>query len=281
MTCWKNFLALIRTLIQLIYGQTTVWFTYVNSDMTFSSNVGAQALIECTSLTKNFGKFTAVDQVSFVVSDGEVFGLLGPNGAGKTTTMRLLSTVLKPTSGTATVAGFDLMREPQKVRASIGVLPEDSGLYDRLTPREHLLYYGKLHGMPADLLRKRTDELLGIMELGDRANTKVGDFSKGMKQKVALLRAFVHNPPVLLLDEPTAGLDVMSARSIHAFVDRFRKEGKAILISTHNMTEAQKLCDRVAIIDHGRIVGVGTVAELEKKTSQKDLESVFVQLVTE
>jgi len=232
-------------------------------------------------LTKRFGGFTAVDQVSFEVGNGEVFGLLGPNGAGKTTTMRLLSTLLKPTSGTATVAGYDLLREPQKVRASIGVLPEDTGLYDRLTPREHLQYYGKLHGMPKDVLRKRSDELLDIMELRERSDTKVGDFSKGMKQKVALLRAFIHDPPVLLLDEPTAGLDVMSARSIQAFVERFRKEGKAIMISTHNMTEAQKLCDRVAIIDHARIVAAGTVAELQQKTSQKDLESIFVQLVAD
>lgn len=238
-------------------------------------------MIQCESLTKKFGKFTAVDHVSFEVGNGEVFGLLGPNGAGKTTTMRLLSTLLKPTSGTATVAGHDLLREPQKVRASIGVLPEDTGLYDRLTPREHLLYYGRLHRMPEDVLRKRGDELLDIMELKDRANTKVGDFSKGMKQKVALLRAFIHDPPVLLLDEPTAGLDVMSARSIQGFVERFRKEGKAIMISTHNMTEAQKLCDRVAIIDHAKIVAAGTVAELQKRTSQKDLESIFVQLVTE
>ena len=238
-------------------------------------------MIQCESLTKRFGEFTAVDHVSFEVGNGEVFGLLGPNGAGKTTTMRLLSTLLKPTSGTATVAGHDLLREPQKVRASIGVLPEDTGLYDRLTPREHLLYYGRLHRMPEDVLRKRGDELLDIMELRDRANTKVGDFSKGMKQKVALLRAFIHDPPVLLLDEPTAGLDVMSARSIQGFVERFRKEGKAIMISTHNMTEAQKLCDRVAIIDHARIVAAGTVAELQKRTSQKDLESIFVQLVTE
>lgn len=243
--------------------------------------VGWPALIQCTSLTKKFGAFTAVDEVTFEVANGEVFGLLGPNGAGKTTTMRLLSTLLKPTSGTATVAGYDLLREPQKVRASIGVLPEETVLYDRLTPREHLRYYGKLHGMPEDLLRKRSEELLDTMELEDRANTKVGDFSKGMRQKVALLRAFVHDPPVLLLDEPTAGLDVMSARSIHSFVERFRKEGKAIMISTHNMTEAQKLCDRIAIIDHARIVAGGTVTELQRRTSQKDLESIFVQLVTD
>jgi sodium transport system ATP-binding protein len=245
------------------------------------SKGGVPPLIQCTSLTKKFGEFTAVDQVTFEVSNGEVFGLLGPNGAGKTTTLRLLSTLLKPTSGTAYVAGYDVLREPQKVRGSIGVLPEDSGLYDRLTPREHLLYYGRLHGIPEEILRKRSEELLDIMDLKDRANTKVGDFSKGMKQKVALLRAFIHDPPVLLLDEPTAGLDVMSARSIHGFVDRFRKEGKAIMISTHNMTEAQKLCDRIAIIDHARIVAAGTVAELQKKTSQRDLEGIFVQLVTD
>ena len=232
-------------------------------------------------MTKRFGGFTAVDQVSFKVGNGEVFGLLGPNGAGKTTTMRLLSTVLRPTSGTASVAGYDLLREPQKVRASIGVLPEDTGLYDRLTAKEHLLYYGRLHGMPEDSLMKRSDELLEIMELTDRANTKVGDFSKGMKQKVALLRAFIHDPPVMLLDEPTAGLDVMSARSIHGFVERFRSQGKTIMISTHNMTEAQKICNRIAIIDHARVVASGTVEELQAKTSQRDLENIFVQLVTD
>jgi ABC-type multidrug transport system ATPase subunit len=243
--------------------------------------MSGSVVIRCEALTKRFGAFTAVDRVSFEVDKGGVFGLLGPNGAGKTTTLRLLSTLLRPTSGTANIAGYDLLREPQRVRESIGVLPEDAGLYDRLTPREHLLYYGRLHGMPKDRLERRIDELLEIMELADRANTKVGEFSKGMKQKVALLRAFVHDPPVLLLDEPTAGLDVMSSRSIHALVERFRKEGRAIMVSTHNMAEAQKLCRRVGIIDHGRIVGIGTVEELEALTHQKDLESVFVQLVTD
>lgn len=249
--------------------------------ITPNSSASVGTLIQCESLTKKFGDFTAVEEVSFQVADGEVFGLLGPNGAGKTTTMRLLSTVLKPTSGTAKIAGHDLTQEPQKVRASIGVLPEDAGLYDRLTPKEHLLYYGRLHGIRKDTLTKRSDELLEAMELSDRANAKVGDFSKGMKQKLALLRAFIHDPPVLLLDEPTAGLDVMSARSIHGFVERFRREGKTIMISTHNMTEAQKLCSRIAIIDHARIIAIGSVEELQEKTSQKDLESIFVQLVTE
>lgn len=239
------------------------------------------ALIRCEALTKKFGEFTAVDQVSFEVGKGEVFGLLGPNGAGKTTTLRLLSTLLRPTGGTATIAGDDLLKEPRKVRASIGVLPEEAGLYDRLTPREHLLYYGRLHGMSNDRLVERADELLKIMELADRANSKVGEFSKGMKQKVALLRAFIHDPPVLMLDEPTAGLDVMSSRSIHALIERYQREGRGIIVSTHNMTEAQRLCGKVGIIDHGKIVGIGTVEQLEALTCQKDLESVFVQLVTE
>ena len=236
-------------------------------------------MIRCEELTKKFGEFVAVDKVSFEVGKGEIFGMLGPNGAGKTTTLRLLSTVLRPTAGTATVAGYDLLKDSRMVRASIGVLPEDTGLYDRLTPKEHLQYYGRLHGMPNDLLSKRSHELLATMGLDERADTKVGAFSKGMKQKVALLRAFIHDPPVLLLDEPTAGLDVMSARSIHESVERFRAKGKAIMISTHNMTEAQKLSNRVAIIDHGRIAAIGTVEELQSRTHQTDLESIFVQLV--
>ncbi len=238
------------------------------------------ALIHCKSLTKIFGVHTVVDNASFEVDSKEVFGLLGPNGAGKTTTMRLLSTLLRPTSGTASIAGYDLLEQPQRIRSSIGVLPEDTGLYDRLTPKEHLLYHGRLHGLPDSILRKRSDELLDIMDLADRANTRVGDFSKGMKKKVALLRAFIHDPPVLLLDEPTTGLDVMSARSIHGFVERLRREGKAIMISTHNMTEAEELCSRVGVIDHGKIIAIGTVEELQTKTSKKDLESIFVQLVT-
>jgi sodium transport system ATP-binding protein len=242
--------------------------------------MGVLTLIHCKSLTKTFGRHTVVDHVSFDVDTKEVFGLLGPNGAGKTTTMRLLSTILRPTSGTATIANYDLLKQPQKIRSSIGVLPEDTGLYDRLTPKEHLLYCGRLHGIPEDILRKRVDELLGIMDLADRANSRVGDFSKGMKKKVALLRAFVHDPPVLLLDEPTTGLDLMSTRSIHEFIGRLRSEGKAFVISTHNMTEAQKLCSRMAVIDHGKIIAIGTVEELQTKTSERDLESIFIQLVT-
>jgi sodium transport system ATP-binding protein len=237
--------------------------------------------IRAQGLTKRFGKLLAVDHIDFSVSRGEIFGLLGPNGAGKTTTLRMLCTLLKPTDGTAVINGFDVRKQSLDVRRSIGVLPEDAGLYDRLSPTEHMLYYGRLHGMSDGDIMKRADGLLRRVELADRANEKVGAFSKGMKQKVALLRAFIHNPPVLLLDEPTAGLDVASARSIRDYMLSEKKEGKAVVLSTHNMTEAQKLCDRLAIINHGRIVALGTVEELTAKTAQTDLEEIFVQLVTE
>jgi sodium transport system ATP-binding protein len=232
-------------------------------------------------LTKQFGKLLAVDHVDFEVDRGEVFGLLGPNGAGKTTTLRMLCTLLRPTEGTAIVNGYDIRKEPLKVRKSLGVLPEEAGLYDRLTPIEHMLYYGRLHGMAENVIRKRSEGLLSRMELLERANGKISSFSKGMRQKVALMRAFLHNPPILLLDEPTAGLDVASARSIRDYVVSERKEGKSVVLSTHNMTEAQKLCDRVAIMNRGKIAAIGTVEELTIKTAQTDLEDIFLQLTRE
>lgn len=232
-------------------------------------------------LSKQFGRLLAVDHISFSVARGEVFGLLGPNGAGKTTTLRMLCTLLKPTDGTAIVNGFDIRKRPLDVRKSIGVLPEEAGLYDRLSAIEHMLYYGRLHGISDDVIKKRSEDLLNRVELGDRATEKVGTFSKGMKQKVALLRAFIHDPPVLLLDEPTAGLDVASARSIRDYIVSEKREGKSVVLSTHNMTEAQKLCDRVAIINRGKIAGLGTLDELTARTAQTDLEEIFLQLTKE
>jgi len=244
--------------------------------VTLSSNS-----IVVEGLTKVFGKLVAVDHVGFSTRGGEIFGLLGPNGAGKTTTIRMLCTVLSPTEGTARVAGYDIRAQPQKVRERIGVLPEDTGLYDRLTPRDHLAYYGRLHDMPEDLIASRTDLLLERVGLRDRENDKVGGFSKGMRQKLAVIRAFIHDPPVLLLDEPTSGLDVMSAREIREYILSLKTEGKSILLSTHNMTEAEKLCDRISIIDHGRIDATGTLEELRKQTERKTLEDIFVRLVTD
>jgi len=220
-----------------------------------------------------------VDHIAFEVSERIVFGLLGPNGAGKTTTLRMLSTVLKPTEGKATVLGYDILEKPLRIRESIGVLPEDTGLYDRLTPVETLIFYGKLHGMDRSEIMGRIDELLSMMGLEAKRNDKIGTFSKGMKQKVALMRAILHRPDLLFLDEPTAGLDVMSARDIRDFIARQAAAGKTVVISTHNMWEAQKLCQEVGVINKGKMVSAGTIKDLERLTHEETLEDIFVHLI--
>lgn len=220
-----------------------------------------------------------MDHIAFEVSERIVFGLLGPNGAGKTTTLRMLSTVLKPTEGKATVLGYDILEKPLRIRESIGVLPEDTGLYDRLTPVETLIFYGKLHGMDRSEIMGRIDELLSMMGLEAKRNDKIGTFSKGMKQKVALMRAILHRPDLLFLDEPTAGLDVMSARDIRDFIARQAAAGKTVVISTHNMWEAQKLCQEVGVINKGKMVSAGTIKDLERLTHEETLEDIFVHLI--
>lgn len=235
--------------------------------------------ISVKGLTKVFEKTIVVDHITFEVPKGIVFGLLGPNGAGKTTTLRMLSTVLKPTEGTATILGHDILEEPLLIREKIGVLPEDTGLYDRLTPVETLIFYGKLHRMERGKLVERVDELLSMLDLESNGNSKVGRFSKGMKQKVALARAILHEPDLLFLDEPTVGLDVMSARDIRDFIGRQAAAGKTVVISTHNMWEAQKLCREIGIINRGRMVSVGTIEDLERLTHEKELEDIFVHMI--
>jgi sodium transport system ATP-binding protein len=236
-------------------------------------------MIEVENLAKHFGAVKAVDGVSFSARDGEVLGLLGPNGAGKTTTMRLLATVLRPTSGTARVDGHDLLREPEAVRAAVGILPENWGLYGRLTPREHLRYFGRLYRQDGARLDRRIAELIGALDMGEYADRRCDPFSKGMKQKVALARALIHNPKTMLLDEPTSGLDVMSARGVRDLIRRFRDEGRCVLLSTHLLAEAERLCDRIAVIQRGRIIALGTPDELRRQTGQATLEEAFVQLV--
>lgn len=236
-------------------------------------------MIEVDNLAKHFGAVRAVNGVSFEARDGEVMGLLGPNGAGKTTTLRMLATVLRPTSGRAVVDGHDLLRAPEKVRAAIGVLPENWGLYGRLTAREHLRYFGRLYGMDEAPLERRITELIALLEMGEYADRRCDPFSKGMKQKVALGRALIHNPKTMLLDEPTAGLDVMSARGIRDLIARFRDENRCVLFSTHLLGEAERLCDRVAIIHRGQIIAIGTPKDLLRQTGQATLEEAFVQLV--
>ena len=238
-------------------------------------------MIEAQGLTKRFRKLVAVDSVSFTCYDGEVFGLLGPNGAGKTTLLRLLATVLEPSAGTALVDGLDVHKEGVRVRARIGLLVETAGLYARFTPREHLRFYGRLHGLDGLRLERRVDTVLEMLEMTDFADRRAEGFSAGMRRRAILGQALIHTPPNVVLDEPTAGLDVMSTRNVRALVARFRDEGRCVLISTHLMSEAQRLCDRVAIIHRGRLQAVGTPASLIAQTGAPDLEEAFVRLVGE
>jgi sodium transport system ATP-binding protein len=230
-------------------------------------------------LSKRFNGKLVVDGVSLEIPRGLVYGLLGPNGAGKTTIVRMLSTLVKPTSGTARVNGHDILSEPGKVRGSLGVLPEDTGLYDRLTARETLEFYGGVQGLSGRTLDGRIEELLRMFELYERVDDRVGKYSRGMRQKLALARALIHDPPVLLLDEPTLGLDVMSTRAIRDYIRNVAREGKTVLLTSNNMYEAQLLCSQVTILNVGKVRASGTVEELESMSKGKGLEEVFVNLV--
>jgi len=236
-------------------------------------------MIEVLNLVKHYGPVRAVDGISFVCPNGQVTGLLGPNGAGKTTTLRVIATVLRPTAGTARVDGHDVTRNGREARALLGVLPETVGIYHRLTPREQLRYFGRLYGLKGEELKRRIETLIELLEMGDFADRRAGEFSKGMRQKLALARALIHNPPNLLLDEPTAGLDVMSARKVREMIGRFKQEGRCVLLSTHVMSEAERLCDRIVIIHKGKILIQGTPDELRAQTGEEDLEEAFIKLV--
>lgn len=237
-------------------------------------------MLELKNLTKKFGEITAVNDVSFSVGKGEVFGLLGENGAGKTTALRLLATMLKPTSGTAVMGDFDLIRDPEKVRGSIGILfGGESGLYDRLTAAENIAYFGELNNMGKSTLSERIKYLTEVFDMDEYINRKAGKFSKGMKQKVAFARAIVHNPEIMLFDEPTSGLDVSAIRNVHEFICKCRDEGKTIILSSHTMSEVEKLCDRIGIIHKGTLVDTGTISDLIEKYNGNTLEDVFMGLI--
>ncbi len=236
-------------------------------------------MVEAHDLAKIFRtrkrEVRAVDGLSFSCQGGEIFGLLGPNGAGKTTTLRMLATILTPTAGSATIAGFDTRTAPDKVREQIGFLATETGLYDRFTARETIRFFGRINRLSDGAIEKRTDEIFSLLELTALADRRVGTFSTGEKQKLSLARSIIHDPPVLIFDEPTFGLDVMAARAVVESIRLFRGQGRTILISTHIMRVAEKLCDRIGILYGGKMRAVGTLEELKDNYHAADLEEVF------
>lgn len=241
-------------------------------------------MIRVQELVKEFddarhGMFRAVDHVSFEVRPGEIFGLLGPNGAGKTTCLRILSTVLRPTSGLAEVDGLNVVRDPEGVRARIGFMSCNTGIYDRMTAWEMVEYYGRLYGIPEERLRGRITEIFDVLQMHDIRDRLGSKMSTGMKQKVSIARTIVHDPPVIIFDEPTSGLDVLVARNVLQAVAALRDQGKCIIFSTHIMREVEKLCNRIAVIHRGRILATGTLPELADQYAQPDVEELFFDLI--
>ena len=222
-------------------------------------------MIEAVNLTKEFGEFTAVRDVSLNVPEGEVLALLGPNGAGKTTTVRMLGAILKPTRGSARIAGHDTVTEAKAVRRLIGLLTEFPGLYLRMKGLAYLSFFGELQGMPGPIIRQRSEELLQRFELWDARDKHVGTYSKGMKQKLTLVRAMLHDPLVLFLDEPTSAMDPHSAKLVRDSITGLRRDKRTIVLCTHNLAEAEQLADRIAIVRRGQIIAQGTPAELKQR----------------
>ncbi len=236
-------------------------------------------MIQVQALSKAFGSIKAVHNVSFCAPDGQITGLLGPNGAGKSTTLRMLYTLLKPDSGAAQIDGFDITRDRREVQRRIGVLADARGLYPRLTSRENIRYYGRLHGLEGEALERQIDHLLDMLDMRAIADRPTEGFSTGERLKVAIARALVHNPHNILLDEPTNGLDVMSTRAMRQFIQRLREDGKCVLFTSHIMQEVAALCDQIVIISRGQVVARGTPDELRHQTGQANLEDAFVAAI--
>lgn len=236
-------------------------------------------MIQVQGLSKSFGKVKAVQNVSFSAPDGQITGLLGPNGAGKSTTLRMLYTLLKPNSGSAQIDGFDVGQSPLEVQRRIGVLADARGLYPRLTTRENIRYYGRLHGLSGEALETQIQSLMKILDMQSIADRQTEGFSTGEKLKVAIARALVHNPRNVLLDEPTNGLDVMSTRAMRQFILHLREEGKCVLFTSHIMQEVAALCDQIVIISHGEVSATGSPDDLRRQTGQENLEDAFVAAI--
>ena len=236
-------------------------------------------MIEVRDLHKAFGTVKAVDGVSFKAADGQITGLLGPNGAGKTTSLRMLYTLMKPDRGQVLVDGVDANVDPTGVRRRLGVLPDSRGLYKRLSSRENIRYFGRLHGLDDALIAQRTDALAKALEMGDIIDRRTEGFSQGQRVKTAIARALVHDPRNVILDEPTNGLDVMSTRAMRRFLLQLKAEGRCVLFSSHIMQEVAALCDRVVIIARGKVVAEGTADELREMTGETNLEDAFVKAI--
>lgn len=241
-------------------------------------------MIETKGLTKIFkdkkrGEIRAVDNVSFVCRPGQIYGLLGANGAGKTTTLRILATILEPSDGTAIVAGHDVVDAPEKVRSSVGFLSAATALYPRLTAQEMVEYFGRLNGLDEATLRKRVDDIFHRLDMNSFRDRRCDKLSTGMKQKTSIARTLVHDPQVMIFDEPTLGLDIMTARTIVEFIRECRERQKTVIFSTHVMSEVEKLCDTIGIIQSGKLLAEGTLAQLREKYAESDLEEIFVKVV--
>ncbi len=236
-------------------------------------------MIEVTNLHKSFGEVHALRGVSFYAPDGQITGLLGPNGAGKTTTLRVLYTLLRADEGSAAVDGLAVGSQALEVQRRIGALPDARGSYPRLTARENIRYYGRLHGLEGAALETRIDALIQLLDMEEIADRRTDGFSTGERLKVAIARALIHDPPNVLLDEPTNGLDVMSTRAMRDVIRRLRDQGKCVLFSSHIMQEVAALCDYIVIIDDGKVVGAGTPDELRRTTGRENLEDAFVDII--
>ncbi len=236
-------------------------------------------MIEVRDLRKAFGKVQAVDGIGFTARDGAITGLLGPNGAGKTTTLRMLYTLMRPDAGSIAVDGIDALRDTLAARRHLGVLPDARGLYKRLTARENIAYFARLHGLSGAALRARVEQMVTLLEMQDIAARRTEGFSQGQRVKVALARALVHDPHNIILDEPGNGLDVMATRALREFLRRLRDEGRCVLFSSHIMQEVAALCDRIIVIARGRVVAEGSPEELRARTGAASLEDAFVSLI--
>ena len=242
-------------------------------------------MIHVRKLSKSYsdlrtGEFTALGGVSFDAMPGQIFGLLGPNGAGKTTTLRILSTVLQPSGGSAIVNGFDVVKNPDEVRRQIGFVSTNTAIYDRMTAWELVQYFGQLHGLELDVLRPRMETIFERFKMNNIRDVLGSKMSTGMKQKVSIARAMIHDPPILIFDEATSGLDILAAREVLRTVEQVRDHGKCVLFSSHIMTEVQRLCDRIAILHRGQMLAEGTLDDLAKKHEEPDLEELFFQLIS-